>query len=1069
MAQVSISTDGAPPDSSAMLDVRSTTRGVLVPRVDSTQRLMIANPANGLLVYDTDTGTFWFRQDTSWVELVSTTTGLRDQDRDTHVTVEESPDEDTIRLAANGKEIMKTGGKILELGTTGGSVLIGRGAGMNVSELLSNVIHIGMEAGRNSTGSANTFVGLRAGADNTDGRNNTFIGAVAGENNAPTSSTFAQNTFVGAFAGRHSDTTRNSTFFGVGTGEFASTGLSAFYGAFSGRKSVGPRNVYLGYGSGGTFTADSVSTGDRNTFVGTFAGTYLESGRKNVLIGDGTGFAMTSGSQNTIVGEDAGGDLGGGNNNTIYGQAAAFFLQNADHNVVVGDSAMYLSLAGAENTIVGHHAGYNSTGSHNVFLGKYAGFNETGDHKLYIANDSSDMPLILGDFTERTLTTHGQLLVNVDTNAVLHKSAVTIVGPDDAITGPILTLQGSADSDQFESGRIRFREGTTPLNIRGGYIHYDGFANRLHLGVNNTNNGDVSADQNAITIRRETAFVGVNTYDPQAPMHVTGDMLVTDTVDLANPADPPVSGIGSRLMWYGDKAAVRAGTIDAPVFSTFWDRDSVGFYSIAAGRDVLASGDFSAALGSLARATADGAMSFGNNTRATGVSAVAMGLSTEATGGASTALGWLTEATGFYSLAGGQSSHASGIFSVALGNHVSAGGQAALSIGQNTEAIGNFSLALQSNTEASGTGSAAFGFTTQSKGTLSTAMGNRNIANGYAGLVIGMFNDSIILAQSTPTPETPLFIVGNGDSTSARSNAMVVRKDGKVGIGTSSPTQTLEVNGEILATGSFVQVRDGDQGMLMIPNAAAGYVQLDVAGSGHSDDHIILGETGGGNLNKVGIGTTTPGSAIGNALLEVNGGHIAVANNFGIFSNHNSGTGIGAGFDTSPDDQLVLYAGGQPHVTVTDTGSVGIGTTTPSAILEVNADIVKKVNGGSWTASSDRRLKQDIANYREGLEEILRIRPVKFRYNAMSGYDISKEHIGVIAQELREVAPHMVSTFSHRGDSYLQVDNSAMTYMLINAVKELAGAKKQMKDRIAQLEQTVLQMQVLLEKQLAGR
>lgn len=42
------------PDSSAKLEVASTNKGILIPRMTSAQRDAIANPANGLLVYQTD-------------------------------------------------------------------------------------------------------------------------------------------------------------------------------------------------------------------------------------------------------------------------------------------------------------------------------------------------------------------------------------------------------------------------------------------------------------------------------------------------------------------------------------------------------------------------------------------------------------------------------------------------------------------------------------------------------------------------------------------------------------------------------------------------------------------------------------------------------------------------------------------------------------------------------------------------------------------------------------------------------------------------------------------------------
>ncbi|MBK8922609.1 MAG: tail fiber domain-containing protein [Saprospirales bacterium] len=100
-----------------------------------------------------------------------------------------------------------------------------------------------------------------------------------------------------------------------------------------------------------------------------------------------------------------------------------------------------------------------------------------------------------------------------------------------------------------------------------------------------------------------------------------------------------------------------------------------------------------------------------------------------------------------------------------------------------------------------------------------------------------------------------------------------------------------------------------------------------------------------------------------------------------------------------------------------------------------------KPGGGSWSASSDRRLKQDIRPYTEGLAAVLSIKPVRFRYNERSGYDTKPEYIGVIAQELQASAPYMVSSVPRtQADGtetpYLAVDNSAMTYMLVNAVKE---------------------------------
>jgi len=67
---VAINNDNSTPDPSSMLDVKSTTKGVLVPRLSSAQRTAISNPSNGLLVFDADTESFWFYSSEGWTELI---------------------------------------------------------------------------------------------------------------------------------------------------------------------------------------------------------------------------------------------------------------------------------------------------------------------------------------------------------------------------------------------------------------------------------------------------------------------------------------------------------------------------------------------------------------------------------------------------------------------------------------------------------------------------------------------------------------------------------------------------------------------------------------------------------------------------------------------------------------------------------------------------------------------------------------------------------------------------------------------------------------------------------------
>jgi hypothetical protein len=60
-------------DNSAMLEVQSTSKGFLLPRMTAAQRLAITNPANGLMVYDTDSSAILIHNGSGWVKQQTTT------------------------------------------------------------------------------------------------------------------------------------------------------------------------------------------------------------------------------------------------------------------------------------------------------------------------------------------------------------------------------------------------------------------------------------------------------------------------------------------------------------------------------------------------------------------------------------------------------------------------------------------------------------------------------------------------------------------------------------------------------------------------------------------------------------------------------------------------------------------------------------------------------------------------------------------------------------------------------------------------------------------------------------
>ena len=70
---VAINNDGSTANASAILDLKSNNQGVLVPRMTASQRGLIASPATGLMVYQTDgTAGFYFYNGTAWTSLNGT-------------------------------------------------------------------------------------------------------------------------------------------------------------------------------------------------------------------------------------------------------------------------------------------------------------------------------------------------------------------------------------------------------------------------------------------------------------------------------------------------------------------------------------------------------------------------------------------------------------------------------------------------------------------------------------------------------------------------------------------------------------------------------------------------------------------------------------------------------------------------------------------------------------------------------------------------------------------------------------------------------------------------------------
>jgi len=119
---VAINANGTAPNASAMLDVQSTTKGMLIPRMSTIERTAIAAPATGLLVFDNTTGSFWFKRASGWAELIdSTNTIWTKKDANVYLNNGESVGIGTNNPAtrlqiSNGTDIANNTGGFLQLG-----------------------------------------------------------------------------------------------------------------------------------------------------------------------------------------------------------------------------------------------------------------------------------------------------------------------------------------------------------------------------------------------------------------------------------------------------------------------------------------------------------------------------------------------------------------------------------------------------------------------------------------------------------------------------------------------------------------------------------------------------------------------------------------------------------------------------------------------------------------------------------------------------------------------------------------------------------------------------------------
>jgi Chaperone of endosialidase len=192
----SVNTDGSSADASAILDVKSTTKGILIPRLTKVQKNSISAPATGLMIYQTgpDSTGFYYYNGTIWNWMLALPQGsywslLGNTGTDTLVNFIGTTDNMPIRIRQNNRWIgqFNSNNKTFSLGTIAGSSI--------------------------TTGTANVFIGDSAAYIATSAAGNTIVGA----NAATALSTGTQNVIIGYLAGKVLSTGQNNIYIGYNT------------------------------------------------------------------------------------------------------------------------------------------------------------------------------------------------------------------------------------------------------------------------------------------------------------------------------------------------------------------------------------------------------------------------------------------------------------------------------------------------------------------------------------------------------------------------------------------------------------------------------------------------------------------------------------------------------------------------------------------------------------------------------------------------------------------------------------------------------------------------------------
>lgn len=442
MAQ-SVGINTTTPDSSAALDITSTTKGLLIPRLTTTQMNAISLPVAGLTVYNTDSSTYCIYTGTAWIKIIT------------------SANQGTGYFTANGNNIYNNNSGNVGIGTSSPAGKLH----ISVTESAEALDQ------SNPSGTAFTFstgnswqsftagisgyltkISVQFAAGATSIRNITIYegegtgGAILGTGaftavsggsadctlpNLPLTSGTQYTIFMdngsywltqipGTYAGGRSNgnaandkvfntymlshydfvAAKNGVGIGITTpseklevsGKTKTTNFQMTNGATNGyvlqSDSSGNGSWINSAATGAVRYVGTSYLGKTSGAGGTGTSEGTSSNLGNLYLGDFNGNATTTGGDNIGIGSYALSSNTVGNYSVSIGRYSLGSNIDGGNNTAVGSYSLRFNSSGSNNAVFGYYAGYNSAGSSNLFVGYRAGFNAAGSSNVFIGNEA---------------------------------------------------------------------------------------------------------------------------------------------------------------------------------------------------------------------------------------------------------------------------------------------------------------------------------------------------------------------------------------------------------------------------------------------------------------------------------------------------------------------------------------------------------------------------------------------------------------------------------------------------------------------------------------------------------